>query len=1079
MPITITNVAPAAGPLTTRIQVRITGTNFVSPRVFFGDQEANVTGATATQIDVLAPASNTEGQVDVTVRTRNGNATRASGFQYCDPVVTAVAAPVPPRGPEGGGTQLTITGNYFVNGIAVLIGGMPATNVTVTALTQLTATTAARPPGTGNVNVRLGTGVAQILNVFTFVAQPTVNAVQLGGGGPAHGPTAGGTAIRIDGANFELNAEVLIGGVAAANIVVPNANTITCDSPPHPASGRVDVQVRNPQGAGRTLANGFTYDVTVTGIAPASGPVAGGEDVVITGGGFGDPSVVTIGGVAATFLGRDSPTQVRARTPAGGALGPVNVDVQSGALTGRLANGYTYLPGVTAVTPNTGPSCGGRRVRIDGSGFANPATVSFGGAPATNVNAASATQIDCDTPAHDAGAVRVEVTIAGRTGGRDAAYTFAIPTVTSIRPNTARITGGRHVTITGTGFVNGANRVQIGGRDATSIQVVSATEVRCVAPARAAGTVDVTVANADNRPGRGVGLFTYVDGPTSTGDNEFHFLMDGEEYFSEFEALVQHLIARPQAALTYMRMAFWMAFPDMTLGAPGDFRDAGHTVLHWIDEIVQHGHNVDVVLWLPSGVEQLAMGGVAAANKALAEGIRDLDAVAATHPGWGRARAYLELYPGEIGASNHQKIVIFSEAGQRTVLLGGINLAHKYYDTVSHDFQDPLDNHYNHWHDTAVRIRGPATDDVELEWERRWDHAISQVQNRFAPNRSVIYARNLAGVFALTVDNSVRVAAVQIARNRDRQNAAGGSSGKIATTRSVGSTYYRELRDELLGLIGAANTSIYMENNQFTDPEIVRALYRRKAAVPALRIVILTNPQSNIAGFGLLTRRSWLQLALRDPNCGLVYYDLGTGAGVENVDAQTAASWDVQDIYDPDHPARANWFANERLRFKRLGGDPWTEVPLNKITRVDGDFYFYTTVRELGLHTLCHHSKLAIIDARYLVVGTSNWTFRSMQYDGEMAAFIDDGVLAAAVQARLLDHYHQWRVPLRADLARQATLANLETVADDTLTGLGHLGGVVDADYRDRYLIARLAYHVWPELALSGGALPLGDHRWI
>ena len=64
---------------------------------------------------------------------------------------------------------------------------------------------------------------------------------------------------------------------------------------------------------------------------------------------------------------------------------------------------------VTQISPSSGPSAGGTSVRISGTGFVSGATVSFGGAAATQVTVTSSTSITATTPAHSAGAVTVTV----------------------------------------------------------------------------------------------------------------------------------------------------------------------------------------------------------------------------------------------------------------------------------------------------------------------------------------------------------------------------------------------------------------------------------------------------------------------------------------------------------------------------------------------------------------------------------------------------------------------------------------------------------------------------------------------
>ncbi|MEI6666625.1 MAG: S8 family serine peptidase [Acidobacteriota bacterium] len=79
---------------------------------------------------------------------------------------------------------------------------------------------------------------------------------------PAVGLSAGGTAVVIGGTGFATGASVTIGGVAATNVVVNNAVSISARTPAH-AAGIVDVVVTNPGSAAATAAAAYTYVVTL------------------------------------------------------------------------------------------------------------------------------------------------------------------------------------------------------------------------------------------------------------------------------------------------------------------------------------------------------------------------------------------------------------------------------------------------------------------------------------------------------------------------------------------------------------------------------------------------------------------------------------------------------------------------------------------------------------------------------------------------------------------------------------------------------------------------------------------------
>ncbi len=85
----------------------------------------------------------------------------------------------------------------------------------------------------------------------------------------------------------------------------------------------------------------------------------------------------------------------------------------------------------------------------------------------------------------------------------------AAPTITGISPPSGPTTGGSRVTISGTGFVNGAT-VMFGSANATNCAVVNATTLTCTTPAHGAGTVDVVVTNPDSQSGTRGGGYTYV-----------------------------------------------------------------------------------------------------------------------------------------------------------------------------------------------------------------------------------------------------------------------------------------------------------------------------------------------------------------------------------------------------------------------------------------------------------------------------------------------------------------------------------------------------------------------------------------
>jgi len=93
----------------------------------------------------------------------------------------------------------------------------------------------------------------------------------------------------------------------------------------------------------------------------------------------------------------------------------IDAEVQKNATDGSFGKwtirevGTAGPPALNAVTPNTGVVAGGTAVVLIGTAFGGSTGVTFAGTAATGFSVVSATQINCVTPAHAAGAVNVVV----------------------------------------------------------------------------------------------------------------------------------------------------------------------------------------------------------------------------------------------------------------------------------------------------------------------------------------------------------------------------------------------------------------------------------------------------------------------------------------------------------------------------------------------------------------------------------------------------------------------------------------------------------------------------------------------
>lgn len=255
--------------------------------------------------------------------------------------------------------------------------------------------------------------------------------------------------------------------------------------------------------------------LSISSVGPNSGPATGGTTVTISGSGFSQSATVAFAGVSATSVLFVSLTKLQAVTPAH-ASGTVSVTVAQGPhnQSATLAGGFTYASSTTlsisGASPSVGPTCGGTVVKIMGNGFQTGAAVKFGNSQSTAVTVASSNQINAMSPAGSSGTVPITVTDPNaQSASLSSGFTYSSgPAISSVSPSSGPVTGGTTVKILGSGFQSGAS-VMFGGIAATSVTLVSSTELQAVSPVSPAGTVSIGVTNTDLQSATLASAFAY------------------------------------------------------------------------------------------------------------------------------------------------------------------------------------------------------------------------------------------------------------------------------------------------------------------------------------------------------------------------------------------------------------------------------------------------------------------------------------------------------------------------------------------------------------------------------------------
>lgn len=168
--------------------------------------------------------------------------------------------------------------------------------------------------------------------------------------------------------------------------------------------------------------------------------------------------------------------------------------------TGGAAPESLSPPSLTTLTPTSGPTAGGTEVTLLGQVLLDGATVTFNGAPATQILWLSDTAVTARTPANTWGLADIELT---NPDGQRAwlynafDYLAPAPSILEVTPGSGSDLGGDTVTLTGGNFLTGA-QVRFGPVPAATTFVDSAT-LTAVTPAHPWGFADVTVVNPDGQ----------------------------------------------------------------------------------------------------------------------------------------------------------------------------------------------------------------------------------------------------------------------------------------------------------------------------------------------------------------------------------------------------------------------------------------------------------------------------------------------------------------------------------------------------------------------------------------------------
>lgn len=170
---------------------------------------------------------------------------------------------------------------------------------------------------------------------------------------PNQGSTAGGTLVTLTGTNLAGTTAVTFGTRPATNITQVSPTQVTAVSPA--GAGAVGVTLTTSAGTSGPIPFFYVDLPYLCSVSAASGPLAGGATITLTGTGFSTATSVHFGANSAvpTVV---SDRQVSVTTPAGAAAGTVTVSVTTpGGTSNSLSYRYAGVPAITTISPAPAP----------------------------------------------------------------------------------------------------------------------------------------------------------------------------------------------------------------------------------------------------------------------------------------------------------------------------------------------------------------------------------------------------------------------------------------------------------------------------------------------------------------------------------------------------------------------------------------------------------------------------------------------------------------------------------------------------------------------------------------------------
>jgi len=249
----ITEISPNVVPRTGGSTINITGRGFkYLDYIVIDEDECEDLIIVSDTLMRCTTSAHDPGEVVVVAQNIIGKAAITTFTFKNVPVLESIT---PDIGTTLGGTEVTLSGSGFEEGITVLFGNDECDNVEFLDENTITCTTQPSSEGFVLTMITNPDGEYSGGTFFAFRIQPTISSVT-----PSSGSTSGGTLVTITGTGYSSGTSVKFGS-STCTIQTVTSTTITCTVPaklnsdPNP----VDVTVINNTGLEDSSVDAFTY----------------------------------------------------------------------------------------------------------------------------------------------------------------------------------------------------------------------------------------------------------------------------------------------------------------------------------------------------------------------------------------------------------------------------------------------------------------------------------------------------------------------------------------------------------------------------------------------------------------------------------------------------------------------------------------------------------------------------------------------------------------------------------------------------------------------------------------------------